>query len=161
RGRGGGRVGRAGGTGGTLTSAYSGDEAGQGWGINPGWGGMKLYEAMWRLRPDFFIHSGDQIYADGPLKAEVTLDDGTIWKNLTTEPKAKVAETLAEYRGNFAYNLLDPNKLRFAAEVPFLVQWDDHETRNNWFPGQVLGDERYKVRSAALLSANARRAMLE
>jgi alkaline phosphatase D len=72
-----------------------------------------------------------------------------------------VAETLAEYRGNFAYNLLDQNKRRFAAEVPFLVQWDDHETRNNWYPGQVLGDDRYKVRSASLLSAYAKRAMLE
>jgi len=145
----------------TVTFAFSGDEAGQGWGINPGWGGMKLYEAMRSLRPDFFIHSGDQIYADGPIKAEVTLDDGSIWKNLTTPAKAKVAETLEEFRGAFAYNLLDANKRAFAAEVPFLVQWDDHETRNNWYPGQTLGDERYTVRSASLLSAFARRAMFD
>jgi alkaline phosphatase D len=52
----------------TVTFAYSGDEAGQGWGINPGWGGMRLYEVMRQRQPDFFIHSGDQIYADGPLK---------------------------------------------------------------------------------------------
>jgi alkaline phosphatase D len=80
---------------------------------------------------------------------------------VTTEAKSKVAETLDEFRGNFAYNLLDANKRRFAAEVPFLVQWDDHETRNNWYPGQILGDARYKVRSASLLSARARQAMLE
>jgi alkaline phosphatase D len=145
----------------TVTFAFSGDEAGQGWGINPAWGGMRLYEVMRQRQPDFFIHSGDQIYADGPIKAEVTLEDGTVWANLTTEAKAKVAETLAEFRGNFAYNLLDANKRRFAAEVPFLVQWDDHEVRNNWYPGQTLGDERYRVRSASLLSAFARRAMLE
>src|SRR6185312_7844206 len=87
------------GTGRTVTFAFSGDEAGQGWGINPDWGGMKLYEAMRQRQPDFFIHSGDQIYADGPIQAQVTLDDGTIWKNLTTEAKSKVAETLAEFRG--------------------------------------------------------------
>src|SRR5262245_18655299 len=140
---------------------FSGDEAGQGWGINREWGGMKLYEVMRRAQPDFFIHSGDQIYADGPLKAEVTLDDGTVWKNVTTEAKAAVAQTLEQFRGNFAYNLLDDSKRRFAAEVPFLVQWDDHETRNNWYPGQLLGDERYSVKSASLLSAFARRAMLD
>jgi alkaline phosphatase D len=72
-----------------------------------------------------------------------------------------VAESLADYRGNFAYNLLDENKRRFAAEVPFLVQWDDHEVRNNWYPGQILGDERYHERSASLLAAYARRAMFE
>ncbi len=150
-----------GGRGRNVTFAFSGDEAGQGWGINPEWGGMKMYEVMRQRLPDFFIHSGDQIYADGPIAAEVKLDDGTVWKNVTTEAKSKVAETLPEFRGNFAYNLLDENKRRFCAEVPFLVQWDDHETRNNWYPGQTLGDARYTVRSASLLSAFARRAMFE
>jgi alkaline phosphatase D len=111
---------------GTVTFAFSGDEAGQGWGINTAWGGMKMYEVMRRTNPDFFIHSGDQIYADGPIKAEVALDDGSVWRNVTTQAKAKVAESLEEFRGNFAYNLLDDNKRRFCAEVPLLVQWDDH-----------------------------------
>jgi len=145
-----------------ITFVYSGDEAGQGWGINPEWGGYKLYEMMRQASPDFFIHSGDQIYADGPIAAEVKLDDGTLWKNLTTEAKSKVAESLAEYRGAFAYNLMDEHKRRFAAEVPFLVQWDDHETRNNWYPGQILDDPRYKnERSLSLLSARGKRAMFE
>ena len=102
------------------------------------WGGMRLYEAMRRASPDFFIHCGDQIYADGPILAEVTLDDGTVWKNIVTPEKSKVAETLAEFRGNFAYNLLDEHMRRFNAEVPLLAQWDDHEMRNNWYPGQIL-----------------------
>src|SRR5919197_6011790 len=71
----------------TIKFCFSGDEAGQGWGINPAWGGMKLYEMMRRTEPDVFIHSGDQIYAEGPIKAEVTLEDGTIWKNVVTEAK--------------------------------------------------------------------------
>jgi alkaline phosphatase D len=34
---------------------WSGDTAGQGWGINPDFGGMKIYEAMRLTQPDF-IH---------------------------------------------------------------------------------------------------------
>ncbi len=49
-----------------VTFVWSGDTAGQGWGINVDWGGMKLYEVMRRTEPDFFVHSGDMIYADGP-----------------------------------------------------------------------------------------------
>src|SRR5262249_49688021 len=128
----------------TVSFAFSGDEAGQGWGINRAWGGMKLYEAMRKANPDFFIHSGDQIYADGPLVEQVKVDDGTTWTNVVTEAKSKVCESLADYRGAFAYNLLDDNKRNFAAEVPFFVQWDDHEVRNNWYPGQILDDPRYK-----------------
>src|SRR5262249_28232049 len=68
----------------TVRFCWSGDEAGQGWGINREWGGMKLYEVMRRTAPDFFIHSGDQIYADGPIVAEVKLEDGAMWRNVTT-----------------------------------------------------------------------------
>mgnify|MGYP000609045979 CR=1 FL=1 len=48
---------------------WSGDTAGQGWGINEAWGGMKIYEQIRQLRPDFFLHCGDTIYADGPIRA--------------------------------------------------------------------------------------------
>src|SRR5262245_16599812 len=34
-----------------VTFAWSGDTAGQGWGINKDWGGMKCYEAVRRERP--------------------------------------------------------------------------------------------------------------
>lgn len=146
-----------------ISFAFSGDEAGQGWGINEAWGGYRVYETMRRFKPDFFIHSGDQIYADGPIQAEVTLDDGSIWRNLVTPAKSKVAQTLDDYRGNFAYNLMDANKKRFMAEVPFLVQWDDHEVRNNWYPGQVIGEaeKRYQERELNVLKQRARQAMFE
>jgi alkaline phosphatase D len=67
-----------------------GDTAGQGLGINPEWGGMRIYEQMRRLHPDFFIHNGDSVYADNSIAAEVKLDDGTVWKNVTTPEKAKM-----------------------------------------------------------------------
>lgn len=140
---------------------WSGDLAGQGWGINPELGGYRVFDEM-RLRdPDFFLFSGDTIYADGPIQASVPLRDGTLWHNVTTEEKAKVAETLAEFRGNFRYNLLDGNLRDFNAQVPVLAQWDDHEVRNNWYPGQILDDPRYTVKDVDTLAGRARRAFGE
>ncbi|MGW0118636.1 alkaline phosphatase D family protein [Streptomyces sp. NPDC003327] len=140
---------------------WSGDIAGQGWGINPDVGGFRAYEEMRRLDPDFFLCSGDTIYADGPLRPSVTLPDGRVWRNVMTPEKAKVAETLDEYRGNFRYNLLDHNVRAFNAQVPTVVQWDDHEVRNNWYPGQILDDARYGEKDVDVLAARAARAFGE
>ncbi len=145
-----------------ISFVWSGDTAGQGWGINEDWGGMRGYKTMQENDPDFFIHSGDTIYADGPIEAQKELPDGTMWKNLVTEEKSKVAETLAEFRGNYKYNLLDENVRNFNAQVPMLAQWDDHEVVNNWFPGEMLiSDDRYKVKSASLLFARGAQAFHE
>ena len=142
-----------------IRFVWSADTAGQGWGINPEFGGMRIYETMRRLEPDFFIHSGDTIYADNPILPEVGLPDGGIWKNLTSEAKAKVAETLAEFRANYAYNLQDDNLRRFNAEVPMLAQWDDHEVTNNWYwELRKDTDERYREGSVARMAARAMRA---
>ncbi len=140
---------------------WGGDVCGQGWGINPEFGGMKIYEAMRKTQPDFFIHSGDTIYADGVILPEVKLDDGTIWKNITTPEKSKVAETLAEFRGAQRYNFLDENFRRFNAEVPMIAQWDDHEVRNNWYPGQILEDPKYTEKRIDVLAKNGKRAFLD
>ena len=76
--------------------------------------------------------------------------------------KSKVAETLEEYRGNYTYNMLDDNVRRFNAEIPQLVLWDDHEVKNNWYPGMSLdADDRYTQKDPRVLAANARRAFLE
>ncbi|MFF6878639.1 alkaline phosphatase D family protein [Streptomyces sp. NPDC012474] len=140
---------------------WSGDLAGQGWGINPEFGGYRIYDAMGALDPDFFLCSGDTIYADGPITESVALPDGRTWRNITTEEKAKVAETLAEFRGNFRYNLLDEKLRAFNARVPSIVQWDDHEVTNNWYPGEILTDSRYTEKRVDVLAARARRAFSE
>ena len=141
---------------------WSGDTVGQGYGINPALGGMRIYETMRRLEPDFFIHSGDTIYADNPVPAEIRLADGTLWKNLTTEAKSKVAETLDEFRGNYLYNLMDDNVRRFNASVPQIWQWDDHDVCDNWSPGKNLQDNAaYKVKDIGVLVQRARQAFLE
>jgi alkaline phosphatase D len=141
---------------------WSGDTAGQGFGINPEFGGMRIYETMRRRRPDFFLHSGDTIYADGPIPAEKVVEDGKIWRNLVTEEKSKVAETLAEFRGAYKYNLLDENVRRFNAEVPQIWQWDDHEVTNNWSASKDLsGNAAYTEKNVPLLIGRGTRAFLE
>ena len=145
-----------------VTIAWSADTAGQGWGISRDFGGYRLYEAMRRAEPDLFIHCGDTIYADAPLPAEIKLDDGTMWRNVVTEAKSQVAQTLADYRGNHQYNLLDEHMRRFNADVAQMAIWDDHEVRDNWYVERDLSkDERYQVKSMAILAERARRAFLE
>jgi alkaline phosphatase D len=141
---------------------WSGDNAGQGWGINTDFGGVKIYEAMRKRDPDFFIHSGDTIYADSPILAKATAENGAIWTNIVTEEVSKVAETLKEYRGRQAYNMLDANYKRFAAQVPQIWQWDDHEVTNNYSASKDLsGDARYTEKNIATLAARGQRAFLE
>jgi alkaline phosphatase D len=141
---------------------WTGDTAGQGWGINPDLGGMVAYKAMHDTRPDFFIHSGDNVYADGPIAETVTEPDGQIWRNIVTPEVSKVAETLPEFRGRYRYNQLDSNIRAMYADVPVLAQWDDHEITNNWYPGEILTDSRYTQENRVdVLAARARQAFLE
>jgi alkaline phosphatase D len=145
-----------------VTLTWSADTVGQGWGLNTEWGGLRMYETMRRVEPDAFINCGDTIYADQIVLPEVKLDDGSIWRNVVTEAKSKVAETLDEYRGNYKYNLLDEHMRRFNAEVPQIVLWDDHEVRDNWYETRDLTqDDRYTVKSVGLLAARARKAFFE
>ena len=142
--------------------AWSGDTVGQGFGINEAWGGMKIYDEIRKVNPDFFLHSGDNIYADGPISAEVQLPDGTIWENLVTEEVSKVAENLNEFRGRYRYNFMDENLRRMAADVPQIWQWDDHEVMNNYSDSKdVSQDPRYTEKSIPLMVARATKAFHE
>ena len=150
----------------SISFVWSGDTAGQGWGIDESRGGMRTYATMRQSRPDFFIHNGDNIYADNPMVAEQKMPNGEIWKNLVTAEKSKPAETLDEFRGNFKYNLLDKNVLAFNAEVPIFSQWDDHEVYNNWWPGEPLTRaeqqrRHYVAQNGLILAARSSRAFHE
>jgi alkaline phosphatase D len=115
---------------------------------------MRTYATMLRNRPDFFIHSGDHIYADLVLPPEVKLANDEVWRNLVTEEKTHVAETLDDYRGNWKYNLLDRNLLAFNAEIPTVSQWDDHEVLNNWWPGEPRRPRSSSARAPTAPCAN-------
>ena len=137
----------------SVSFVWSGDTAGQGWGIDEARGGMRTYRTMLDARPDFFIHSGDGIYADCPIPPTLALPNGETWRNVVTVEKSRVAQTLADFRGNYKYNLLDANMRRINAEVPVFAQWDDHEVANDWWPGQNRID--YGNTNASLLAARA------
>jgi alkaline phosphatase D len=145
----------------SVRFTWSGDTAGQGWGIDDK--GMVTYATMARHTPDFFLHSGDTVYADGPLKAEVDLKDGSKWINrVLIDEKLKVAETLAEYRGQWKYNMMDEHCRALNAVCPTFLQWDDHEVVNNWSGSKDLSkDDRYTEKSVPLLTSRAARAFHE
>ena len=134
---------------------------GQGWGIDPARGGMRTYRTMRDNRPDFFIHSGDHIYADCPVPSELKLPNGEIWRNIVTEEKSVVAHSLAQFRGNYKYNWLDENLRAFHAEVPMFAQWDDHEVTNDWSPIGSADETGYAEDGTSKLVARARRAFFE
>lgn len=145
----------------SVSFAWSGDVAGQGWGIDLTRGSMRTFSTMLRSRPDFFIHSGDSIYADCAISAQQKMPNGETWNNLVIEEKSKPAETLAEFRGNYKYNLLDANLRAFNAAVPVLCQWDDHEVTNDWGPDAAVTWDRYREKSMLALSARGARAFRE
>ncbi|WP_305092791.1 alkaline phosphatase [Prescottella sp. R16] len=146
---------------GDIRLQWSGDTAGQGFGINPDVGGMRIFDTMASRDPHLFLHSGDVVYADGPLKETLTLPDGRVWRNIVTEPKSAVAQTLDEFRGQYAYNLMDENYRRFNSAVAQVVQWDDHETVNNWYPGEILDLDAYTEKNVDVLAARAFQAFHE
>lgn len=147
---------------GDVSMVWSADLAGQGYGINREWGGYRIFEAMRRRQPSFYLSSGDNIYADNPIPAELKLADGSVWRNIVTQAKSKVAETLAEFRGNYQYNLLDENLRRFNSEVSQIWQWDDHEVMNNWyFEKDLSADDRYREKDIRKIAARAAQAFHE
>lgn len=147
-----------------ITFVWSGDVAGQGWGINADTGGMTVWTVMAQRNPDFFIHSGDAIYADNPIEETQEQNDGRIYRNVTSPAKAQVAQSLDQFRGNYQYNLMDTNYRYFNSTVPQLIQWDDHEVVNNWFPGENLAGQNrkgYQQTSVDQLAAMATQAWRE
>ncbi len=142
---------------------WSGDIAGQGWGVNPDLGGFRIAPAMLAANAHFFLSSGDNVYSDNVVQQQVTLPDGRVWHNLVTEEKSQVAVTLDQFRGQFKYNMLADNWREFLANTAVVAQWDDHEVLNNWYPGEVLyGRAGYPDGTPVdRLAARARRAFHE
>ncbi len=149
-----------------LSFVFGGDQCGSGWGINPDWGGLRMFETMLKTRPDLLIHLGDRIYADRPMNESVILGEAEAWTNIVTPAKKKVAETLDEFRGNYSYNFVDGHYRRFAAEVPMIATWDDHEVTDDWWPGQqltrrIMQRKGYIVSSVDKLAENGRQAFFD
>jgi len=144
-----------------LRFGWSGDSFGQGYGINPQIGGVLLYDATRREGLDFFVHCGDRIYADQPLKPMKGAGGGRRWYNLLTPEVERVAEELNDFRGYYRYTLMDEPTRRFYQVCPQYFVWDDHEVKNDWSPATPLRSSRYKTRDIKLLARRSRRAFYE
>jgi alkaline phosphatase D len=91
----------------------------------------------------------------------LTLPNGETWRNIVTREKSAVAHSLAQFRGNYKYNLLDDNLRAFNAQVPMFAQWDDHEVTNDWSPIGSADETGYAEDGTARLVERARRAFFE
>lgn len=57
-----------------------------------------------------------------------------------------MAETLREFRETPQLQPEGRERPRAVRRVPVIATWDDHETTNNWWPGEVLEDDRWRRR---------------
>jgi phosphodiesterase/alkaline phosphatase D-like protein len=101
-----------------MRIAWTGDTCGQGFGRNPEWGGLRGYAALRAVEPALLINSGDLIYADNPILPEQRTLDGRVWRNVSNDHVARVAETLDDFRARFAYNLDDDHVRALDGNVP-------------------------------------------
>jgi alkaline phosphatase D len=94
-----------------LTIVWGGDTGGQGK-IPP----FKAFSAMADLKPDFFLFSGDTIYADNATPA-------------VPNPPSKNIE---DFRAKYKENRTDSNLRKLLQSTSTYAIWDDHEVINDF-----------------------------
>jgi alkaline phosphatase D len=108
-----------------LTLVWGGDTGGQG-NIPP----FKSFSSMADLNPDFFLFSGDTIYADNATPA-------------VPNPPSK---TLEDFRAKYKENRTDPNLRRLLQSTSTYAIWDDHEVTNDFSgPSETLTPTGFKA----------------
>ncbi|MGC4377610.1 glycerophosphodiester phosphodiesterase family protein [Fictibacillus sp. Mic-4] len=108
-----------------LTIVWGGDTGGQG-NIPP----FKSFSAMADLHPDFFLFSGDTIYADNPTPAV---------------PNAP-SKTMEDFWAKYKENRTDPNLRKLLQSTSTYAIWDDHEVSNDFSgPSNPLTSTGYKA----------------
>ncbi|MBU8918998.1 alkaline phosphatase D family protein [Bacillus sp. FJAT-29953] len=101
-----------------LTMVWGGDTGGQGE-IPP----FKSYKAMSALNPDFFLFSGDTIYAD----------------NATPAVPNPPSETVQDFWAKYKENRTDAGLRSLLQKTGTFAIWDDHEVTNDFSgPSQPL-----------------------
>lgn len=83
--------------------------------------GWEIFEAMATEEPDFFLLTGDTIYASSACPVPDNIAGAE-------EP----AQDLAGFRDRYKYHLEDEAYANFLAQTPVYVTWDDHEVRDNY-----------------------------
>jgi alkaline phosphatase D len=131
----------------SVRLAWSADVVGQGFGIDVARGGLRGFGAIRQLAPDLFVHCGDTIYADNPLVPELTLDDGTLWRNLVTPAKSNGRDARRVPRQLSTTWKTEPAALQRRSRSGDLGR---PRVRNNWFRQSQDAPRR---RSVAVLAA--------
>ena len=99
-------------------------------------------------RPDFFIHSGDHIYADCPVERELKLPMARSGETSSPKRNREVAADARRVPRQLQIQLLDHELRAFNAEVPLFAQWDDHEVTNDWAPAGTADETGYAETAA-------------
>jgi alkaline phosphatase D len=146
----------------TVTLAWSADTAGQGWGINPDWGGCASTRRCGAWSRTFHPLRRHHLRGQPDQAAEVTLEDGTIWKNVVTEAKRRSPRRSTT---SGATTSTTCSTSTCGGSTPRWRRSSSGTTTRSATTGTRRAtsarDERYQVKSAALLAARARQAFLE
>lgn len=138
----------------SISFAVGGDVGGQGYCKKPDIG-YYLFSVIKGYEPDFFVASGDMIYADdtcpesGPTNIKgwknipglfpSILDYTVDWKN--------VSEVYSVYKGHWGYNKADEHYQNLYGNIPVYSQPDDHEVADNYDGNSEFYKEPYQNRS--------------
>lgn len=96
--------------------------------------GWTIFETMRAQTPDFFVITGDTVYSTNACPID---------RNV--EGAEAPANSLAEFRSRYRYQLGDELYADFLAHTPVYVTWDDHEIADNFAGPQMatLNPTRY------------------
>lgn len=83
--------------------------------------GYRIFTAMARQRPDFFLFVGDTVYADHRCRGPEFVPGGNF-----------VATALPEFHRKYRYHREDHALGSFLAATSVNAIWDDHEVRNDF-----------------------------
>jgi alkaline phosphatase D len=104
----------------SVRLAWSGDLGGGGY-CRDVEDGYRIFDALARRHPDFFLFIGDTIYADQ-----------VCGKRPHVPGADYVAKTLADFHSKHRYNRADHVLQDFFRTTAVYATWDDHEVRNNF-----------------------------
>ena len=122
----------------TLVRVVRATPAARGWGINEELGGLTTYRAMHRDPPGLLhpLRRHDLRRHRDPVDVQDE-DTGEVWRNVVTEERREGRrDASTSSAAGTATRCSTGNVRALYAEVPTIAQWDDHETLNNWYPGE-------------------------
>jgi alkaline phosphatase D len=101
--------------------------------------GYPIFSIMKSVKPDFFIFSGDQIYADNTCPHDIKNRSYPYWKNIPGNFSSvddvnwtNVPKLYDTFLAHWKYNREDPYLRDFLMSTSLYSQADDHEVNDNY-----------------------------